>query len=146
MTGRVPIAILCIIVSLLSEQSLKDLGVASNACNMEWCAKILGLAIEVGAELSEYFNHFDMAFITCNMKWGPSIRVALIQQGLGKFGILFYKQVIARLIVALFSVNPDVPQQTSLLFLVKFSLALNPLGSLHLLFYKEKEQKARTLV
>ena len=143
---RVSIAILCIIVSLLSEQSLQYLCVASNTCNMEWCAKILGLAVEMGAELSENFNHFDVAFITCNMQWGPSIRVAFIQQCLGKFGVLFYKQVIARLIVALFSVNPDTPQKTSLLFLVKFSLALDPLCSLHLLLYKKKEQKARTWV
>ena len=88
MTRRVSIAVFCIIVSTLVQQGLEDLRVATDACNVEWCTQVLGLAVEVSAELGEDLDHLDMPFITRHVQRRPPIRITLIQQRLGKLGIL----------------------------------------------------------
>ena len=78
-TRRVSIAILSVIVSLLIEKSLENLSIATDACNVQRCAQILGLAVQAGSKLRENLNHLHMAFIARNMERGPSIGVTLVE-------------------------------------------------------------------
>ena len=84
----------------------------------------------MSAELREDLNHLDMPFITRHVQRRPAIRITLIQQRLGKLGILLNQQLIAGLEITLLRENPDVPQETPLLFLILFSLRLDALSSL----------------
>ena len=74
-----------------------------------------------------------MSLVACHMQWCPPVWVALIQECLGKLGLLLSQQVVARLIIALLCVDPDVAEQSSLLFLVLLTLWLHASGSLTLL-------------
>ena len=86
--GSVTVVVTCIIVSALLEQGLQHLAITADAGHMERCAQILGLAVKECAETRKNINHVNVAFVTCDMQRRPSVRIALIQQCLGKLWIL----------------------------------------------------------
>ena len=134
-TRSVAIAVFGIIVCALVQQGREDLGIATSAGNMERCAQVLGLAVDVGTESGEDVYHVDVALIAGHMKRGPAVRIALIEQCLSKLRILLCQQVLALLILPFFSIDPNVAEQATLLFLILLSLGLVAHNALYLLLF-----------
>lgn len=78
MTGRVVITVLSIIVGSLVKERLEHLGIATNAGDVQWCPQVLGLAVEMGAKLSENLDHFHVSLVTRHVQRSPTVRVALV--------------------------------------------------------------------
>lgn len=141
--GSVSIAVFCIVVCALVEQCLQNWRVTADAGYMEGCAQVFGLAVEIGAELREDIDHLDVTFIARNVQGCPPIRVTLVEQSLGQLRVLLHQQVLARLIVSLLRVDPNVPQEASLLLLILLSLGLDSGGPLlhHKFLIKKKQTR-----
>jgi hypothetical protein len=115
MARSVPVEILRVDVHLLGEERLDHTEVTSDASDVERRSEILGPAVDVSTKLREELNKIDVSLVRRNVKWGPSIAIAFVQQSFSKFAILALEQMEARLVVAFFSADPDAAKQFPLL-------------------------------
>ena len=121
-TRSVPVTVFCIVIGTLLKQGLQDGCITANTGDVKGCSQVLRLAVDVCSELSEDLNHLNMALVARNMQRRPSVRVALVEKSLGEFGLLLGQQFVASLVIALFCIDPNVPEKSSLLLLVLLTL------------------------
>ena len=67
-----------------------------------------------------------MSLVGSHVDWCPPVTVALVEEGLGDFGLLFNQEVMALLSITFLRENPNVLEQLTLdlplLFYVQFLL------------------------
>ena len=123
----VAVTVLSIDVGTLMQQGLDDREVASDAGDMERSAHRLGPAVDIAPVPVENIDQLDVALIRGHMQRGPTVTVALVEQGRGELEVLADQYLVAGTVVTFFCGNPNVSEElllvSALLLLEQLRLA-----------------------